>query len=181
MRLTTTFLFIFLAFNSYSQNVEKEIKETISWLNDKVQIFQINGKIKAEYELNFEKLDNDFYIKIHQDFYTFGKDKGITEKSLAYIPIKEIGNIEFKNRGYKWQTEEERGYILFIYIKNDNHKILKETTTYFMGKESKSSKKENYYVINLKRTIDNENLRERIKKSFDYLKEITTEKKTEKF
>lgn len=164
-----------------SKNVEKEIEETISWLNDKIQKFQINGKIKAEYELFFEKVDNEYYIKVHQDFYLYGKDKGITEKSVTYIPVKEIGSIEFKDRGYEWETEDKRGYILFIYIKNDNHKIVKESISYFMGKENKSSEKESYYVINLKRAIDEENLRERMKKSFDYLKEMTNEKKTEKF
>ena len=48
-----------------------------------------------------------------------------------------------------------------------------------MGKETKSTEKEGNYVINLKRSIDEINLQERIEKSFKYLKDLTNEKKEE--
>jgi clan AA aspartic protease (TIGR02281 family) len=160
------------------KNVEKEIKETINWLNEKIQKFQFNGSFKAEYELSLENIENEFYIKIYQEFYGPGIKSNPT-KSTAYVPIKEISYIEFRERGSKWDNDNKRGYMLDIKIKNGNHKILSERKFYFMGKYTSSTEKDGYYVINLKRSIDEVNLQERIEKAFKYLKVLTNEKKEE--
>lgn len=156
-----------------TKNTEKELTETVEWLNQKIQEYQFNGKFKAEYILSLVKQKGDFYIKILQDFYLSGKK--LTSKSTSYIPINEISNIYFSKRGYDFDTEDKKGYILKITMKNDNHKIIEETTSYFMGESTKSETK-SYYVINLERSIDKEDLQERMNKAFDYLKELTQTK-----
>lgn len=156
-----------------TKNTEKELTETVEWLNQKIQEYQFNGKFKVEYFLSLEKQKGDFYIKILQDFYLSGKK--LTSKSTSYIPINEISNIYFSKRGYDFDTEDKKGYILKITMKNDNHKIIEETTSYFMRESTKSETK-NYYVINLERSIDKEDLQDRMNKAFDYLKELTQTK-----
>ena len=207
MRITVLFLFLFFTLLVKSQNIlsktekstnqknelidnhiihakdstETEIKETIDWLNEKVQEFQINGKMKAEYDLSFDKLDNDYYLKVKEEFYSYGKDKGVTSKSVIHIPIKEIGRYYFNKRGSKWQDEDERWYLFKINIRNDNHKIIGEKDYFIMGTWNKKPIKESSFIIHLSTKIDDENLQERIRKSIKYLKDLTDIKKEEKF
>ena len=165
-----------------SKNIEKEINETINWLNQKIQKYQYDGKrMKTEYELSTEKHKGEFFIRINQDFY-FWSDKRLANKMSTLIPIKDIWYIEFRKRGSEFASEDQKGYILEITMKNKNHSIIEENTSYSKNFGiSESTESKSSYIINLERTIDDENLQERIDKSFHYLKSLTQKKIEEKF
>ena len=166
------------------KNTEKEIKETIEWLNQKIQKYQFDSlEFKVEYQLSFEKYKGEFFMIILQDYFMAGGKKPFN-KYKTFIPISEISSISFKKRGVGLEVDtkyNKAGYVLKISTKNNNHKITEERTTYLFGESTIETKNISEYYINLERSIDSENLQERIIKAFNYLKVLTKKEVIEKF
>lgn len=180
MRKTIILITILFSLNSLSQTSENnritEIKETINWLNLKIKEHQFSDKkIKLEYDLELVVQKNKCFLQVEQ--YSYWPIK-LVAKSKSLIPLNEINPIFFENRGY--DKDAKYGYSLIINIKNENHSIQEQNLIYSLGNNEKVEAISEV-SIQLNKSIDNENLRERFKNAFNNLIEQTQKSVENKF
>lgn len=168
MKLKFLLLITILLINTtYSQTKEEkeEISETIEWLNEKINTFQLcNEIVCTEYEfgVNFELVKDKPILIIEQKI----KEKNKAIKLVIAIPLVVISKPFF--------VETDDSEQLFIYIKNQQKAI-----TY--GFQNGKTENSNRFAFYLDKNITNTDLKERIIKAFEYIIKITQSNSNEKF
>lgn len=143
---------------------ETETQETIEWINSKFveHQFESDGTKQVQHIHSVKKVDDIYYlvfIHIQETTKPWGFSRSI------FIPINKINNIEFVEKQYNCWLE--------INMKNSKKSIS-------IMKGDDLSKKENIAFM-LNKSIDDDNLRPRLTKAFEYLMELYGNTKTEKF
>ncbi|WP_010232716.1 hypothetical protein [Gillisia marina] len=161
--------FIILQENLIAQNIdtEKETLETIEWLNSKFVEFKYNThEVEQVFLINdIREFDNELYLS--------GVKQQNTDNPLAAfkaifgIPILKINSIRFE--------EKTNNYWAIISMKNEQESIL-----LFNGEgDGNLIGKYKDIAIIMDKAIDNEKLRPRIIKAFNYLIELHGNNKIE--
>ncbi|WP_418637509.1 TIGR02281 family clan AA aspartic protease [Winogradskyella sp.] len=147
--------------SSNSIDLNKETQSTIEWINSQF--------VKHRYETKDSKQkQNIISVKeIEDKFYLYGIRHQDTQQAWGFkqeflIPLDKINNIDFEEKKYN--------YWLIIKIKNNE-----EAITVLQNKKS------TYYYDNLgfifNKSIDNENLKPKIKRAFEYIVALYNSKK----
>lgn len=163
-------LILFIISNSvFCQEInrEKEIKETLEWINSKMTEYQYEDSTLDLKQLcnftNVENINNEYYLKgIREQKST----KSWDFKYSFAVPISKINNITF--------TEKTSNYWLVIKMKNNEKAIIVTE----VGRESENRES---LVIILSKSIDDEDLKPRLLKAFNHICELYGNKKNEKF
>lgn len=145
---------------------ETETKETIEWINSKFvkHQFESDGTKQVQYFDSVKEIEGTYYLvgtHIQETTQPWGFSR------VLLIPINKINSFEF--------VEKQHNYWLEFKIKNNEEAILISR-----GNDDKWTKKENIEFM-LDKSIDDENLRPRLTKAFEYLMELYGNTKTEKF
>lgn len=166
-RIINLICILFLSLNSYSQklNLEKESIETIEWLNSKFIQYQYETvDVKQIFYIDrIEQIGSEYFLSCVREQ---RMDDPLAFRYTVKIPISKINSIAF--------TEKKVNYWIEIKMKYDEKAIM-----IF----SSSGRKENLSGIEimLNKSIDEENLKPRILKGFNYLLELYGYKNSEKF
>ncbi|TYB72216.1 retropepsin-like aspartic protease family protein [Bizionia myxarmorum] len=144
---------------------ETETQETIEWINSKFveHQFESDGTKQVQYFDGVKEIKGNYYL-VGTHIQETTKPWGFTR--AFFIPLNKINNIEF--------IEKQSNYWLEVKIKNSEEAIL------ITKGDDNWSKKENIAFM-LDKSIDEENLRPRLTKAFEYLMELYGNTKTEKF
>ncbi len=145
-------------------SIEAEFQETVDWLESKVKSYQYSDEnISHNYNLMPYKIDGTYYLTlmVNQKMKNLG-----TNFITIRIPLDKIIPIDFK--------EFDETYFLTITTKEQKDLILYTST----GQKPKYI---NHYDIVLKKSLDNENLKERINKAFNDLIKLSGGNKNEKY
>jgi hypothetical protein len=150
---------------SFSQNTstQKDTEETISWLNHQFQ----NNKSYLNFTLkDIQLIDGEPILNLHIN-------PGICngEEEIYMIPLKKIQSVSFipcttDNDFFYYLVFETKDYQEIIWYQND------DKTCGIIGSSFK---------LPLHNSIDNDNLRKRIKTAFDHLMNIYGNDGKEKF
>ncbi|WP_010521196.1 hypothetical protein [Aquimarina agarivorans] len=184
-KITLFITFTFVTFIALCQEKkidrDTEIFETILWLDSKIQKYQFNGPdLKCEYSLEYKKNDFIYFLIINETQY-WPSDK-LYSKSVIKIPLKDLQEISYlRTRGGEWSKENERGYIIDLKTINGKHSIKSNETNYLWGQNKKTEEEKNDFYINVKKSIDEENLNERFIKAFNYIISLSKPNIKEKF
>jgi len=169
MRKNLLLLFTFLLSLNISSQVtikrETETQETIEWINSKFveHQFESEGTKQVQYFDSVREIKGNYYLAgthIQETTKPWGFSRAF------FIPLNKINNIEF--------VENQNNYWLEIKIKNSEDAIL------ITKGDDNWSKKENISFM-LDKSLDDDNLRLRLTKAFEYLMELYGNTKTEKF
>lgn len=161
-------LLLLYTITGFSQNdglyLDKETKETIEWLNSKLIEHQFEtSKIKhIQYFESVREIKGSYYLMGEQTQHI----NTLVMQRVFAIPIEKINSISF----------EDKEYNIWINIRMKNHEEAVLT----------SSDGENWTKVSnlpfiFSKSIDNENLRPRLKKAFEYLMKLYGNKTEEKF
>lgn len=168
MKYYLNFLILLCTITCFSQNdgsnLDKETKETLEWLNSKLIEHQYEtSEIKhLQYFESVREIKGSYYLMGEQ---TQHIRTSVMQRFFA-IPIEKINSISFEDKEYNiW---------IYIRMKNNEDAVL-------ISSDGENWTKVNNLPLIFSKSIDNENLRPRLKKAFEYLMKLYGNKTEEKF
>lgn len=160
-------LFIFMLFTpficfSQKQDIEKEMRETISWINNKIRDKGVDKDYLFQ-EIIFLKGEPILYLKQSPGICT-DKDE------IVQIPIKKIKKIRFFE-----QKSSVHTYKLYFETKNS------EEIIWFQSEDKTCGQIDDYHFIILWGSIEQDDLILRLQNAFSHLMKLYDNDGVEKF